>query len=110
MLKPCEKPRIFPGCRYGLNVLLIHCRLRLIGREHVDPVGALGGLIRSHHHHAIGASLLRAGAVRLEPDNHFVAAVAQILRLRVSLAAVAQDGDGFALQGVRDWRRVRKKW
>src|SRR5580704_6400437 len=66
----------------------------------MDPVGALGGLIRRYHHHAVGASLLCAVAVGVEAHDDFAAAVAQVLRLRVSLAAVAQDGDGFALQGL----------
>jgi hypothetical protein len=83
-----------------LDVLLIYRRLRLIRSEHMNPVGALGGLIRRNHNHAIGASLLRAGPVRLKAHNHLVPAVAQVLRLRMSLAAVAQDGDGFALQGL----------
>src|SRR5580693_6278579 len=47
-----------------------------------------------------GVSMLRAGAVGLEAHDDLVAAVAQVLRLRVSLAAVAQDGDGFSLQGL----------
>src|SRR5580700_5780662 len=89
------------GMQIGLDVLLINRRLRLIRREHVDPVGTFRGLIRSHYDHAIGASLLRAGAVRLEAHEHLVAAVAQVLRLCMSLAAVAQDRDGFALQGLR---------
>ena len=83
-----------------LNVLLVNRRLGLIGREHVDPVSPLGSLIRSHHDHAIGASLLRARAVRLQADDNLVPAVAQVLRLCMSLAAVAQDGDGLALQSL----------
>ena len=37
--------------------------------------------------------------LRIEPDDDVVAAVAEVLRLGVSLAAVPHDGDGFALQG-----------
>jgi hypothetical protein len=90
----------FSGMQIGLDVLLVNRSLGLIGSEHVNPVGAFGGLIRRDHDHAIGAGLLCAGPIRLQPDDYLAAAVAQVLRLRVSLAAVAQDGDGFALQGL----------
>ena len=72
-----------------LNELLIHRRLGLIRGEHVNPVGALGGFVRRHHHHAVGSRLLCAGPRGIKPHNHFVSAIAQILRLRVTLAAVA---------------------
>ena len=79
-----------------LDVLLVYRRLSFIGRKHVNPVSALGGLIRRHDNHAIGAGLLGAGAIRLQPDDYFASTVAKILRLRVALAAVAEDGNGFA--------------
>src|SRR6202020_25610 len=88
------------GMEIWLDVLLVNRRLGLVRGEHVNPVGTLGGFIRRHHHHAIGASLLRAWAVRFQPYDDLAAAVAEILGLSVSLAAVAQDGDGFALQGI----------
>ncbi len=83
-----------------LNVLRINRRLRLIGREHMNPVRPLRRLIRSHHHHAVLPSLRRARPVRLKAHNHLGPTVAQILRLRMSLAAIAQDGDSLALQRI----------
>ena len=85
------------GVEIRLDELVVDLSLGLIGGEHVNPVGALRGLVRGHHDHAIGPRLLGARTVRVQPDNHFVSAVAKILRLRVSLAAVAQDGDRLAL-------------
>ncbi len=93
-----REPENFSRMQIWLNVLFVNRGLSFIGRQHVDPIGALGGLIRSHHHHAIGARLLRARPARFQPHDYLVAAIAQILRLRMPLAAVAQDGDGFALQ------------
>ena len=88
----------FTRMQIGLDVLVVKFGLGLVGRENVDPVGALGGLIGGDDDHAVGLGLLRALAVGIEADDDFVSAVAEILGLGVSLAAVAEDGDGFALQ------------
>ena len=82
-----------------LDVLLIHRRLGFVWREHMYPVRALGGLVRGDHDHAIGPRLLGARARRLQAYDDLIAAIPQILGLRVALAAIAQNGDGFALQG-----------
>src|SRR5437879_13459959 len=76
----------FSGMEIGFDELVVHFGLGLIRRENVDPVGALGGLVGSHNHHAIGASLLGALAGGIKADDNFVYAVAEILGLRVSLA------------------------
>src|SRR5690242_7992695 len=81
-----------------LDQLLIELALRLIGSQNVDPVGALGSLIRSDHDHTVGASLLRALTVGIEPDDHLVSTVAEILCLGLSLAAVPGDGKGLAIR------------
>ena len=99
--EPVREPQNLPRMQIRLYELLIHRRLSLIRSEHVNPVRTLGSFIRSHHHHAVGSRLLCAGPRRIKPHNHLVSAIAQILRLRVSLAAVAQDGNGFGLQGLR---------
>src|ERR1035438_8994136 len=71
------------GMQIWLDVLLVNRRLGLVRGEHVNPVGALGGFIRSHHHHAIGASLLRARAVRFQPHNDLADASPEIYGLSV---------------------------
>ena len=86
------------GMQIGLDGLFVQLALRLVGREQVNPVGALGGLIGSHDNHAVGPRLLRALARRIEADNDLKTAVAEILGLRVSLAAIANNGDCLALQ------------
>ena len=82
----------------GLDGLFVEFALGFIGSEDLDPVGALGGFVGRHHDHAIGSRLLRALARRVEPDDDFESAVAEILRLGVSLAAVTDNGDRLALQ------------
>jgi hypothetical protein len=59
--------------------------LGLVGRENLDPVSALGGLGGSDNGHAVRPRLLGRSTLGIEPDDHFVTAVPQVLRLRVSL-------------------------
>src|ERR1700719_238330 len=68
-----------------LDRRLVEVGLGLVGSENLNPVGALRGFRRSKNRHAIGARLLGGTARGLEADDHVVSAVAQILRLRVSL-------------------------
>ena len=84
----------------GLDLRLVELALGLVGREDLDPVGALGGLVGSDHDHAVGFGLLGGGAVGVEADDDFVSAVAEVLGLGMSLAAVPQDRDGLALQSI----------
>ena len=86
------------GMQIRLDGLLVEFALGFVGSEYVDPVGALGGLVWSDDDHAVGSRLLRAGPVGVEANDNFVSAVAEILGLGVSLAAVTEDGDRLALQ------------
>jgi hypothetical protein len=90
----------FSGMEIRLDVLLVDRSLGLIRGEHLNPVGTLGSLAGSNYHHAIGAGLLGARTRGIETDDDLATAVPQILRLGMTLAAVAEDGDGFALQGI----------
>ncbi len=47
------------------------------------------------------AAAVGALAVGVQADNDVVAAVAEVLRLGMSLAAVSHDGDGLTLQDLR---------
>src|SRR6202521_3318967 len=71
--------------------------LSLVRRENLDPVGALGGFGWSDNRHAVRACLLGGTALGIEADDDVVSAVTQVLRLRVALGAVSENGDGFAL-------------
>ena len=84
----------------GFDELVVKLGLGLVGGQYMNPVSAFGGLIGGHDHHAICFGLLGAFARRVEADDYLVSAVTEILSLRVSLAAVADDCDGFALQGI----------
>src|ERR1700675_2187236 len=71
--------------------------LSLVRRENLNPVGALGGFGWSDHGHSVRARLLGGTALGIKADNDVLSAVTQVLRLRVSLRAVPENGDGFAL-------------
>ena len=43
----------------------------------------------------------------VQADHHVDAGIAQVQRVRVALAAVADDGDRLALQVARDFRLFR---
>ncbi len=91
----------FAGMQVGLDLRLVEFALGLVGRKDLNPVGALGGFVGRDHDHAVGFRLLRGGAVGIETDDDFVSAVAEVLGLGVSLTAVAEDGNGLALQCIR---------
>src|SRR5580698_9584518 len=82
-----------------LDRFFVKIGLRLIRGENLDPVGALGGFGWSEDGHAIGTRLLGGAALGIEADDDFVSTVAEVLRLRVSLGTVAEDGYRFALEG-----------
>src|SRR3546814_1548772 len=73
----------------------------LIGGGDHDDVGPLGRLLVGHHPKARGFRLLRGRRAGTQRDRDLAhAAVAQILRMGVTLAAIADDGDLLALDEV----------
>jgi len=84
----------------GLDRSFVECCLSFIRREDLNPVRPLGRLGRANDDHSICPGLPCRSSLRIKPDNNLVAAIAQVLRLGMSLAAVTQDGNGFALQGA----------
>src|SRR5215471_16041798 len=72
---------------------LIKSRVGLIGSENVDPIPTFCRLGRRKHRKAIAACLFRARPGWVEAYNYLETAVAQVLRLGVSLASVSQDRD-----------------
>ena len=85
----------------GLDGSLVKVSLRFIRRKNLKIVGALRSLCRSEHRKSISLRLLGAAAAEVEANDDVVAAVAEVLCLRVSLAAVAKHCDSFALEGGR---------
>ena len=86
------------GAQIRLDVLVVHRRLLLVVDEDHDHVGDLGGLGRGHDGQPGRLGLLPALAALVQRDNHVAAGIAQVERVRVSLRAVADDGNLFAHQ------------
>jgi hypothetical protein len=80
------------------QVVAVDVGLQLVGGEHHDDVGPLGGLGHLHHLELLLLGLGDAGRALAQRDRHVLAAgVAQVQRVRVPLAAVADDGHLLAL-------------
>src|SRR6185295_4781458 len=80
----------------GLDEFLVHRGVVLVGQQHHDDVGALDGLVELGD---LGAALLRlvpGGAALAQPDRDLDPRFLQVLRVRVALRAVADDGDLLA--------------
>ena len=67
--------------------------LHLVGREDDDEVGLLDRVGHGGDRQALGLGLGLALAALGEADAHVDARVAQVERVGVALAAVADDGD-----------------
>src|SRR5258708_39278672 len=89
----------FTFVQMRLDGRFVEFGLGLVGRENLYPVGAFGGFGGSDHGHSIRARLLGRTTLWIEADDDVVSAVAEVLRLRVSLRAVSEHGNGFALEG-----------
>src|ERR1700757_1648343 len=83
------------GVESGLDLRLVEVALGLVRRQDLYPIGPFSGLGGGQYGHAISLCLLSAGTLRVKPDNHVVATVAQILRLCVALASVSENCNGL---------------
>src|SRR5262245_12144170 len=93
--------QVLAGGQPGRDLLLVDLGALLVGHQHHDDVGLLGGGGRVDHPQALGLRLAARRAVRAEPDAHVAAAVAQVEGMGVSLAAVADDLDALAAQRLQ---------
>ena len=75
-----------------LDVLGVDAALHLVGREDDDEVGLLHGVGHGEDGQALGLGLGAALAALGEADAHVDTGVAQVERVGVALAAVADDG------------------
>ena len=99
--EPVRNPQNLSRMQVVTDGSFIEFRLGFIGGENLYPVRPLGRFRWRDHRHSIGPRLLRRGTVGIQPDNYLEAAVAQVLRLCVSLAAVSDHSNGLILQSGR---------
>ena len=81
------------------DALLVHLGLRFVGDQQHDHVRFPGRVLDARHAQARLLGLGTAGAALAEANHHVQPAVAQVLRVRVRLGAVADDGDQLVLDG-----------
>ena len=72
--------------------------LNFVGEQNVDDIGALGRLGEREGLEAVAHRQVVVRRSFTLPDNDIAAAVAEVLRLGMSLAAVAENGDRLVLQ------------
>ena len=79
-----------------MDVFLIGFSLQFIGHGEHDQVAPSGGFCDPHNLEAFALGLLRRrGALAQGHNNILRPAVAQVQRVRMALAAIAQDGNFF---------------
>ena len=84
------------------EMIAVDVALQFVGREHHHHVGPFGGLGDLHHLELLAFGLLHAGRALAQRDRDVLdAAVAQVERVGMALAAVADDGDLLALDQVQ---------
>ena len=89
------------GLEVIFDVLLVDLGLRLVGNEHHDDVGFLGGGVHVAHLET-GLLGLRPGAGALaQADAHVAAGVEQVQRVGMALGAVTDDGNLLVLDDLR---------
>jgi hypothetical protein len=81
----------------GGDVVGVQVTLALVGREDDDDVGPCGGLGTGENGESGFFGLLLRLRAFLQPDDDLDTGVAEVLRVRVALRAVADDGDLLAL-------------
>ena len=97
MLKPWPKNSASPATRLGSTASAYNVALHVVGREDDDEVGLLAGFVRREHPQALGLGLGPALGALGQADPDVDAAVAEGQRVRVPLAAVAEDRHVAAL-------------
>ena len=86
----------------GVELIVIDVGLQLVGREHHHHVGPFGGLGDLLHRQLLALRLL--DALRALAQRHrdlLDAGIAQVERMGVALAAIADDGDFLALDQIQ---------
>src|SRR5262245_15784759 len=90
----------------GADLVLVDLRALLVGHEHHDHVGLAGRGRGVDHAQALGLRLLARRALGPQPHPDVAAAVAQVERVRVPLAAIPDDRDLLPLERLQRGVRI----
>ena len=80
------------------NLVLEQVSLQLIGNQDVDQISTLGCFRSGDGLEVVADGQIVVGSTGALPDDDIAAAVAQVLRLSMSLASIADNGDCFVLE------------
>ncbi len=83
----------FAGRQVGGDGTAVDGRLRRVGGQHHDDVSFGRGLLGGHDGQPFALTLRPRAATLIEADAHVCARIAQVQRMCVPLAAVADNGD-----------------
>ena len=86
-----------PGAQMRLDRSLVNALLLLIGNENHDHVGSLNRLLNRGYRKSLFLRASRGRAARIGCNLDVDAAVAHVQRVRVPLAAVADNCDALGL-------------
>jgi hypothetical protein len=95
-LKPWANTRDAPCFRCG-SILFVHTSDVFVRQQNHHHVGGGNGLVHFGNFEASLGDLVPRCAALAQTDHNLDAAVVQVLRVCVALAAVANDGNGLAL-------------
>ena len=87
-----------PRQQVGRDGLAIDLGLQVVGDEHHHDVRVAGDIGHQAHFQAVLFGLGHAAAALVQPHLHVYAAVVQVERVGVALAAVSDYADGLAVQ------------
>ena len=100
-LRPCANISAAPSFMLACEVVAVDVGLQLVGGEHHHHVGPFRGLGDLHHRQLLLLGLRGRGGALAQRDRDVLdAGVAQVQRVGMALAAVADDGDLLALDQV----------
>ncbi len=100
-IETVRKKQGLAGFHVGGDVLAVELRLHMVLGQDLNHVGRGGGLTGGYGLKAVFNRFFIIGGTRPLPHNHIDAAVAQVLRLRVPLAAIADDSDFFTPKNIQ---------
>ena len=96
-----RKSERFPLREVGKDALLIDLCLFLVGREDHDDVRSLCRFGSSHHFQTRLFRFCPGLAALIQTDDDFYAALFQVQRMRMALAAVTDNGNGLVFEKIQ---------
>ena len=92
------KGQSLAGGQIRSDIIFIGCSLLFIRNQHHDNVSSLGSLSGGHNGQACSLSLSLGFRAFIQTNNYVYAALLQVQCVCMTLGAIADDSNGFAVQ------------